>query len=259
MGKTRHSVCTIHTFSVSDSGTENGATVNSVGLVVVEDESLYREMLVTVLSQRPAIKVLGNYANTDEALARIPGLMPDAAILDIELPGSLDGIALGRALRLQLPRLGIILLSNHTLPNLLSTLPPEVVGGWSYLLKKSVSDIDNLTRAIYGATDGMVTLDSALVEGMRAREGASLLRLTNRQREILELIAQGYTNAAIAERLVIQEKSLEKYITTLYQELGIDRQDSALQPRVLAVLHYLRETRIRWSAARPSEGSSPAR
>jgi len=74
-----------------------------------------------------------------------------AAILDIHLPGTMDGIELGLALRQQLPNMGVVLLSNHAIPQLLSSLPPEAVAGWSYLLKKSVSDVDALTRAVTGS------------------------------------------------------------------------------------------------------------
>jgi DNA-binding NarL/FixJ family response regulator len=214
-------------------------------LAIVEDDDLYRNLLTVCLARQPSFEIVGSFANSDEALADIPSLRSDAAILDIDLPGSMDGVSLGVALRQRQPELGIVLLSNHALPQLLSSLPPDSASGWSYLLKKSVSDVKMLARAISGSVTGLVTLDTALVAGMRARDNSPLMRLTRRQREVLELIAQGFTNAAIAEALVLTEKSVEKHVSSLYDSLDIDRGDSALTPRVQAVLLYLNETRSR--------------
>src|SRR5207244_2962074 len=100
-------------------------------------DDLYRNLLAVCLSRQPMLYVVGSFADSDEALAKVPELRPAAAILDIDLPGSMDGIELGLMLRRQLTSLGIVLLSNHAIPQLLSALPDESVGGWSYLLKKS--------------------------------------------------------------------------------------------------------------------------
>lgn len=219
-----------------------------VRLVVVEDDDLYRNLLAVCLSRQPALKVLASYADSDRALAETPAHRPDAAILDIDLPGALDGIQLGLALREQMPAMGVVLLSNHAIPQLLSSLPPQSVSGWSYLLKRSVSDVSALARAITGSVAGMMTLDPSLVAGMRPRQDGRLGKLTRRQREVLDLIAQGFTNAAIAEALVLTEKSVEKHVSSLYDVLEINRSDPTLSPRVQAVLIYLKQTRTRWSA-----------
>jgi DNA-binding NarL/FixJ family response regulator len=215
-------------------------------LVVVEDDDLYRNLLSVCLSRLPAFEVIATFADSDDALANAVAHQPDAAILDINLPGAMDGIELGLALRKRLPDMGVVLLSNHAIPQLLSALPPDAVAGWSYLLKKSVSDVDALARAISGSVAGMMTLDSSLVAGMRPREDGHLARLTRRQAEVLELIAQGFTNAAIAHALVLTEKSVEKHVSSLYDALRINRRDPSVSARVEAVLLYLRETRTRW-------------
>lgn len=214
-----------------------------VRLVIVEDNDLYRNLLTICLSKLPKLQVIASFADADEALAQTADHRPDAAILDIDLPGSMDGIQLGLALRNRLPGMGVILLSNHSLPELLSALPPDAVAGWSYLLKKSVSDVQALARAITGSVAGMMTLDSSLVAGMRPREDSHLTHLTRRQSQVLELIAQGFTNAAIANALVLTEKSVEKHVSSLYDALCINRNDPAVSVRVEAVLMYLRETR----------------
>lgn len=227
-------------------------TEEMVRLVVVEDDDLYRNLLTVCLSRRPTLSVIASFADSDEALAQAARHRPDAAILDIDLPGTMDGIQLGLALRKQLPQMGVVLLSNHALPRLLSLVSPESLAGWSYLLKKSVSDVDALARAITGSVAGLVTLDSSLVAGMRPRHDGHLADLTRRQREVLDLIAQGFTNAAIADALVLTEKSVEKHVSSLYDALEIDRGDSAVSPRVEAVLRYLKQTPARWPAAPPA-------
>ena len=218
-------------------------------VALVEDEPLYRELLGQYLARHAGLSVVGAFADGESALEQLPALNPDVVTLDIELPGRLDGIQLGLALRRLLPSLGIVLLSNHADPRFLGALPREVTSGWSYLLKKSVSDVKTLDRALEGAAQGIVTLDPAVVAGMRPRAGSHLDRLTPRQRDILGLVAQGLTNAAIAERLVIAEKSVENQLTAIYGEFGIDRKEDAVHPRVSAVLAYLKESRFSPRAA----------
>jgi DNA-binding NarL/FixJ family response regulator len=215
-------------------------------IAIVEDEPLFRGLLENHLRRHPGLEVIGAYADGVSALADLPALGPDVVTLDIEMPGRMDGIEVGLALRQRLPRLGIVILSNHADPRFLGALPREATSGWSYLLKKSVSDIETLDRAVEGAATGTVMLDPAVVAAMRPRPGGPLTRLTPRQREIIGLLAQGLTNAAIAEQLVLAEKSVENQLTAIYGELGIDRRglDPTVHPRVSAVLTYLRESRV---------------
>jgi DNA-binding NarL/FixJ family response regulator len=222
-----------------------------IRVAVVEDEPLYRGLLEHYLRRHPRLEVVGAYADGPAALEGVPGVKPDVVTLDIELSGKLDGIQVGLALRKQLPRLGIVILSNHADPRFLGALPHEVTSGWSYLLKKSVSDIETLDRAVEGAANGNVTLDPAIVAGIRPRAGGPLARLTPRQRDIIGLVAQGLTNAAIAHRLVLAEKSVENQLTAIYGELGIDRRDvdPSIHPRVSAVLAYLSESHLTPRAA----------
>ncbi|HEX6512268.1 MAG TPA: response regulator transcription factor [Chloroflexota bacterium] len=212
-------------------------------VVIVEDDDLYRNLLTVCLSQQPTLEVAASFSNSDHAAALAASFRPAAAILDITLPGSMDGVQLGLRLRQQLPGLGIVLLSNHAFPELLASLPAREVAGWSYLLKKTVTDVDALARAIAGSAAGMVTLDPSLVAGMQPRVNSHLSRLTRRQREVLDLIALGFTNAAVAQALVLTEKSVEKHVSSLYDALEIERGDPATTPRVQAVLRYLEESR----------------
>jgi DNA-binding NarL/FixJ family response regulator len=213
-------------------------------LVLVEDEPLYRDLLGTVLRDRLGLDVAGTFAEAQVALDQSRALRPDAALLDISLPGMMDGIELGLRLCEALPGLGVVLLSNHVDPRFVSALPVGAAAGWSYLLKKSVGDVDALGRAIEGSVAGHVTVDPGVVAALRPRTAGRVARLSPRQREMLELLAQGLTNAAIAERMVLSDKSVENGITRLYQDLEIDRDDPRVQPRVQAVLLYLRESRL---------------
>jgi len=220
--------------------------VAQVKIAIVEDEPLFRGLLENHLRRHPGFEVVGAYADGASALQRLPEVAPDVVTLDIEMPGRMDGIDVGLALRQRLPRLGIVILSNHADPRFLGALPREATSGWSYLLKKSVSDIETLNRAVEGAADGTVMLDPTVVAAMGPKPGGPLARLTPRQRDIVDLLAQGLTNAAIADRLVLAEKSVENQLTAIYGELGIDRRglDPTVHPRVSAVLTYLRESRV---------------
>ncbi len=215
---------------------------NVISVVIVEDEALFRHLLRDALARRPNLAVLGAFGDAETAARRIPELAPRVALLDIELGGGRNGIQLGLQLRATMPDLGIVLLSNHEDPQFVAALPREVLSGWSYLLKRSVGDIDALVHAIRGAASGFVVLDPRLVSGMRQPQQGPLQRLTPRQRDVLLLIAQGLTNGEIAHRLEIAEKSVENQINLLYQALDIDRSDPTIHPRVRAVLIYLHES-----------------
>src|SRR5207244_2970729 len=152
------------------------------------------------------------YSRPEDALANVDLLQPEVAVLDIELPGDMNGIQLGLSLRKRRSELGIVILSNHADPQYLAAVPRESIAGWSYLQKKSVRNIETLVRALEGAAMGLVVLDEEIVERSRGRGGGPLDRLSARQREVLGLIAEGYTNAAIAKKLVLSEKSVENYI-----------------------------------------------
>lgn len=214
-----------------------------VDVILVEDERLFRDLLRVSLDQSGSIRVVGDFGDGEAALAAAPALGAQAAVLDIALGGRLNGVQVGRMLRRLRPTMGIVLLSNHADPATLAAVPDRELAGWSYLLKHSVGDVATLTRAIEGSAAGLVVIDPELVERARLKPGGPLGRLTPRQREILALIAQGHANAAIAERLGIAVKTVENQINALYAEMGIDTADQSIQPRVSAVLAYLREFR----------------
>ena len=165
------------------------------------------------------------------------------AILDIQIEGDMNGHELGMQLRRLRPELGIVLLSNFLEFAFVNALRRRRMSGWSYLLKDSVTDVATLQRAVKGTANGEIVLDPRITAHLQARKESCVAELTDREREILGLIAEGYNNRAIAEKVKITVKSVENTINRIFHKMGIESGDGDLQPRVAAVLTYLRETR----------------
>lgn len=224
---------------MSSTASRAGLLRPRIKTVIVEDEGLYRGLLSHALCAYPDIHIIATFPDSDSATEEIPLLRPDVALLDIQLQGKMNGIQLGAYLRERLPNLGIVLLSNYRDPCFLTALRPEEVAGWSYLLKRSVADVATLYRAVKGSIRGEIVLDPQLTENQHLRYSEKLGGLSAREFEILSLIAQGYSNAAIAAKLFLSPRTVENRIRQLYQRLEIDTSSSAFRPRVLAVLRYL--------------------
>lgn len=207
-------------------------------VVVVDDEDLFRELLQHTLSAQPDIEVIGNASNAEAALDLIRKVKPDVVLMDIELPGDMDGIEASLQIKSEQPQTGVVILSSHSERRYVTSLPIDEVGGWAYLLKQTVPDLATLTRAIHGSKVGMVVLDPAVVANLRPRKGSAVARLTPRHQEVLELLAQGHNNAAIAGQLALSEKSVETYINTIYQELHLSN-EPGIHARVKATLMFL--------------------
>ncbi|GAG36327.1 unnamed protein product, partial [marine sediment metagenome] len=165
-------------------------------------------------------------------------LKPDVAIMDIELPGEMDGIEAALLIKRERPETGIVVLSVHSDHRYVSSLPLGDLGGWAYLLKQSVPDLSTLVHAIQGSKEGMMVLDPAVMARLRPRQDSPVARLTPRLQEVLRLIAQGFNNSAIAERLVLSERSVEGYVKSIYQEMNLSGEPE-IHARVKAALTYL--------------------
>lgn len=215
-----------------------------INVIIVEDESLYRDMLGVSLARDPDIRVVATYAEPYGVLAAPVLARTHVALLDIDLNSDLDGFELGLRLRREYPGLGLVFLSNFVEEAFIATLRRRQMPGWAYLLKKSVRDIATLSRVIKGVAEGLIAIDPELARVLAPRKGTKLEHLTPRQREILELLAHGYSNHGIAEELGITVKSVENQINDLLSRLGVDTRDPRINPRVAAVLCYLYETRF---------------
>ena len=213
-----------------------------VKVLVVEDEPVSRLRFCAQLSASRGIEVVGATASGEDAIELARLLSPDAVLMDIELEGELNGVQAGQAIKAVSPHMGVVLLSVHNNQDYLD-LAEE--GGWSYLLKKNVPDPDTLVRAIRSSSWGMVAVDPELTNGLEPGLDTPLGNLTKEQLKILELVAQGYADAVIAERLHIpDEGALERHLGDIYRQLDIPS-GGEVAPKVKAVLAYLDQTRER--------------
>lgn len=160
----------------------------------------------------------------------------DVLLTDIALGSNLNGFQISYHLRKSHPQLGIVLLSNHCMPAYLSQLGTFGMHSFAYLLKTTATDFEALERAILTVAEGGVVIDHVILE--QGRLDDRLDHLTQRQTEILHLVAQGYSNAALAEALHLSPRTIENHLGKVYDMLKITS-DSSVQPRVRAVVTYL--------------------
>jgi DNA-binding NarL/FixJ family response regulator len=212
-----------------------------IRVAVVEDEALFREMLVGALSRQAGLEVVDTAEDGEQAIALARRVKPDVMLMDIELAGEMDGIEASLAIKREHPEIGIVILSVHDDPLYVTSLPLGESTGWSYLLKQTVRDIATVVQAIEGCARGMVVLDPAIMAKLHPRQGSAIVRLTPRQQEVLRLLAEGLSNAAIARQLTLEERSVESYINVIYQHLEISGEPE-INMRVKAALAYLKSS-----------------
>ena len=143
----------------------------------------------------------------------------------------------------------MVLLSNLAMPGLLASLPEDVRGGWSYLLKTSVADLDQLGLAIHESAAGGMVIDSALTRKLTAERSGPLAELTPRQMDVLARMANGWSNKRIADDLVLSVRTVESVISDVIAALAIPKDVDGYNARVACVLVYLRHTVTRMPAA----------
>ena len=174
-----------------------------INVLIVEDEQLFRQVVRDQLASHPEIEVVGEASTGEEAIELADKLAPEVVPADIELEGTPNGIQAGQTIKKKAPTTGIVLLSSHRDKQFATTPMAEKGAGWSYLLKKNVRDTETLARAIIGASWGIVVIDPELLEDLRPRVDTPLARLTVDQLKILELMAKGHSDAAIAKMLTL--------------------------------------------------------
>lgn len=207
-------------------------------ILIVEDEALFRDLLCRTLSKESQLLVTGEAGDGETAIRLFEETKPDVVLVDIELPGNIDGIDVAVHVKKHNPEVGIVILSSHSDQRYVLSLPLRESGGWAYLLKQTVSGIGTLMNAIEKTRSGMIVLDPQIANGLRARQTSPVARLSPSRLEVLKLIAQGYNNTAVASQLNLSAKSVENYINDIYQELGL-KDMAALHARVKATLLYL--------------------
>lgn len=216
--------------------------------VVVADDTLLTRQGVVHLLEAGGVEVLGEAADADGLLGlavrlRDSGATPDAALVDIKMPPTYtdEGLVAASALREALPGIGILVLSQYVEAAYALRLLEELPAGVGYLLKDRVVDVDVLLDALRRVTTGETVVDPEIVTRLlsRRRTANPLDALTDREREVLGLVAEGLTNKAIAARLVVTERTVEAHVTSTFLKLGLV-DDAEQHRRVRAVLVYLR-------------------
>ena len=211
-------------------------------VVIADDEALLREGLARLL-QDAGFEVAGRCGDADALLRMVDARKPDVAIVDIKMPPNEgdDGLLAAQEIRRRHPDVGVLVLSHYLDSRYAARLLEEVPEGAGYLLKDRVSDIDAFVGALERVADGGSALDPEVVTGLlsRARDDGPLQTLTDREREVLERIAEGLSNQAIATEMQITLRSVEKYVSSVFTKLGLPATGHEHR-RVLAVLQFLR-------------------
>lgn len=211
-------------------------------VVVADDSVLLREGVVRVLED-DGFEVVGQAGDAEDLIRKVGAHRPDVAVVDIRMPPTLtgDGLRAAMKIRKEFPETGVLVLSQYLEESYALELVSESAEGVGYLLKDRVAEIDRFTESVRRVGSGGSALDPEVVShllGRRRREDP-LEVLTPREREVLGLMAEGRSNGAIAETLVVTERAVEKHVTSIFSKL-----DLAPAPedhrRVLAVLTYIR-------------------
>ena len=212
-------------------------------VVIADDSVLLREGLARVLTEA-GFEVTGQAGDGEELLALVEAGRPDVAIVDIRMPPTHtdEGLRAARALRARHPGVGVLVLSQYVRPSYALELLAGGADGVGYLLKDRVSDLAELADSVRRVAEGGSVLDPSVVSQLvdRRRSGDDpLARLTEREREVLALMAQGRSNSALSDELCLSEKTIEAHVRSIFIKLGL-APDPGDHRRVLAVLAFLR-------------------
>jgi DNA-binding NarL/FixJ family response regulator len=209
--------------------------------VIADDSRLVREGIASFLRSE-GIEVVAQADNPEELLDAVDEHQPDVAIVDIRMPPTQtdEGIEAAHKLRRRHPTIGIVLLSQHVEVGVATQLLAEAPQHLGYLLKDRVTDPADFAGSLRRVADGGTALDPEVISGLLAdpKEAGRLDALSPRERSVLELVAEGRTNKAIAEKLVITQGAVQKHISAIFTKLGLPAGDND-DRRILAVLAYM--------------------
>jgi DNA-binding NarL/FixJ family response regulator len=224
------------------SPTALGWDAPAVRVMVADDAVLFREGLVRVLADA-GFEVTAHVGDAQALLHRVREDPPDVCVVDIRMPPThtVEGLEAARELGASHPEVGVLVLSAHVEPHYALALLENGAQGAGYLLKERVADIAQLTDAVRRVAEGGLVIDPAVVAQLvtRRRPRNPLDDLTEREREVLSVMAEGRSNQAICERLYLSPKTVEVYVRGVFTKLGLT-QGADDNRRVLAVLAYLR-------------------
>jgi DNA-binding NarL/FixJ family response regulator len=219
----------------------------SIRLVLAEDDYLVREGLHRLLETRDDLDVAAVCGDLDSLLAAVDAERPDVVVTDIRMPPSEtdEGVQAANRLRETNPEVGVVVLSQHADASYVLPLLESGSARRAYLLKERVKDLGQLVAAIHAVAEGGSVIDPKVVEVLVAEnartEESPLNQLTPRESDVLREMAEGKNNAAIADSLVLTERSVEKVIHSIFLKLGLTW-ETAVHKRVKAVILYLAES-----------------
>jgi DNA-binding NarL/FixJ family response regulator len=223
------------------------SSVVAIRLVLGEDNYIAREGISRVLERAADIELVAACADLETLRTTIYETRPDVVLTDIRMPPSHtdEGIRVASELRASLPNVGVVVLSQHAEPTYAAVLFAEGADGRAYLLKERVKDLAELTDAVRRVAEHGSVVDPRIVEELlavrRRREKSRLDTLTPRELEILGMIAEGKSNASIAEALVVTKRAVERHIGSIFAKLDLGNEDDVSR-RVKAAVLYLADT-----------------
>ena len=211
-------------------------------VVIADDSRLLREGIASLL-RGEGVDVVAQASSAHELLAAVDDHEPDVAIVDIRMPPTQtdEGIQAAHEIRRRHPGMGIVLLSQHVEVGVATRLLAEAPQHLGYLLKDRVTDPADFAGSLRRVAGGGTALDPQVVSGLLAdpEQAGPLRSLSARERQVLELVAEGRSNKAIGERLVITQGAVQKHVSTIFNKLGVPA-GADDDRRILAVLAYLR-------------------
>jgi DNA-binding NarL/FixJ family response regulator len=216
----------------------------SLRVVFADDNYLVRQGTAALLATNPDVELVETVGDPTALLAAVEKHRPDAVLTDIRMPPTLttEGIGAAKQIRARYPGTGVVVLSQYVEEDYAFELLEEGVEGLGYLLKERISEVQELVRALHEVARGGSALDPKVVEGLLRRRSAQptspLLGLTGKEAEVLQQMATGLSNAAIAKTLYMSERAVEKHITSVFQKLGLS-EEGEVNRRVSAVLAFL--------------------
>jgi DNA-binding NarL/FixJ family response regulator len=211
-------------------------------VLVADDSVLLREGLVRLLEEA-GYEVVAQAGDAPDLLRKARAHKPDIAIIDVRMPpdNTDDGLRAALTIRAEQPQTGVLVLSQYIEEQYAVELIGNAPDGVGYLLKERITDVSALLDAVHRIAARGSVIDPQVVSQLLRRRGREdpLGELTDREREVLEQMAEGRSNHAIAERLVVTERAVEKHVTSIFSKLGLPPAEDDHR-RVLAVLTFLR-------------------
>jgi DNA-binding NarL/FixJ family response regulator len=211
-------------------------------VVVADDSVLLREGVVRLLEEK-GFDVVAQAGDAEDLIRKVNAHKPDVAVVDIRMPptNTDDGLRAALEIRASHPDTGVLVLSQYVEEGYALDLVGDSAGGVGYLLKDRVADVDRFVESVTRVAEGGSALDPEVVAQLvgRARRDNPLAELTPREREVMELMAEGRSNNAIATQMTVTERAVEKHVTSIFGKLGLPPAPEDHR-RVLAVLAFLR-------------------